>query len=183
VASILGSVYFVTRLSLGIVAVGLAGASSAADGAATPTEPTATYSVRDIRAYPWYQQTGKFGDEELIAGGYTLSNSVVARGGPERLEDELAGPTAATLVVAQIDGPFRTGPYNGEVAVVVRTGARKLAEVVLPLRELFSRAPTAFVPLLVYRTGCDPLDITVSLKIKGKVTKGKSETVQFHCGE
>ncbi len=139
-------------------------------------QPATEYTIRAIHAYPWYQELGRFGQEDLLSGEVALWNVIIGEGG-------VAGPTEATLIVVQVDGPSFLSGAKGELVIAARTPKTTLAERTIPLRSLFTEKHAVSAPLLLNGTGCEFVTVTAALKITGKTVRTMARTIEFRCGE
>jgi hypothetical protein len=153
------------------------GAEQESPAAAQPSPTPTSYTIKAIRAFPWYHEEGRFGAQELINGYVALTNVVVNRDG------DLEGPTVASLIVVQVAGPTFSDVPNGEVVITARTKRAVLAEKRTLFASIVTRKRDLFLPLLVHGTGCEIVTVTAYVRVAGKKVASAKETIEFHCGE
>jgi hypothetical protein len=166
---------------VGAMALGLA---AAARGDTPGTQPplvkkpvAAEYQIKSLRAYLYYQERGRFDDQDILTGKVALWNVLIGGG------DSLAA-SGATLIHVDIEGPdfAKSVPPAALLIVDARSGGRQVGAARVRLKEFFSESGRVAIPVIVHGSLCKDLRITARLEgVKnGRVT---TATAPFACGE
>ncbi len=142
-----------------------------------PVRPApAAYQISAIRAFLYYHDTGTFDDRDAASGQMTLWNSIIGEG-------EAKAPSDATLVQVELSGPSFSN-IAGALEIVVSAGKKKLVRQKLDAGSFFAEhSPRILIPVLVYDTGCDELQVAVTFTTPDRKKLKKSGVVPFACGE
>ncbi len=140
---------------------------------------TAPHAVTDMRAYLYFQETGTIDSLNVIDGAPSrvhLWNTIIGEGS--------AGlPSAATMVLVNVTGQFLSRT-PGSLRLIAKVGDRVLLRRDVPFETFFTERRSAWVPFIVYNTGCGALTLTASsLAANGSVESTLTKTIAFDCGE
>ena len=162
--TLLASLFWV----IAVLVVPELGAAEAKNGGA--------YSIRAVRAYFFFQESGRFGSLDLLDPSRVLWNTPIGGG------DE-GEPSEATLVLVELSGPAFDRNPTGKLELIARTSTRELNRQSTQLSQLFARAQKLMVPFLVLGSGCEPVRLEV--RLSGVVASEQTvvREIPFQCGE
>ena len=138
--------------------------------------PDSDFRVTDVKARLYYQGDGTFSSFDAVADGpeapaSALWNTVIGEG-------SAAKPSSATLVLVRVSGP-RGSARNATLHVVANGPSTRLADRLISLKP-FSDLPAAWIPILLYDTGCERIEVTANIQgAQSAITK----VIPFKCGE
>ena len=156
-------------LITGLLLAGTAKALAESTPATTVPKPV---SINSIKAYPFYNFTGKIGTINLIDNPkLSLWNSITGDG-------SIGGASNDTMAVVDISGPaMQYAPKKIQITALVQ--GKTLVQRTFST-SVFDAQGRYYIPLLINDTGCQPLTITAQLvDAKQKISK----TIPFACGE
>ena len=172
-----GTFLRVTTILVGSLCLTVAGIR---DGSSAPTDVSAAaranYSIAGIRALPYFQETGHFGQNDLTKGTQALWNLPI--GGSDGTT-----PTAAILVLVDLSGPGFGSAVQGTLDVQARAGNQSILNTRQRLNSFFSEKDRISIPFILYGTGCSPIEISASLLAGSKNRDVKKASIPFRCGE
>lgn len=134
--------------------------------------------ITSLRAFLYYQEKGEFSREDVFSGRVALRNVIIGAGHDK-------GPSDAMLVLVGVKHSvfgYKSRPST-LIKLIVKTGKKTVTAQEVPLRSFWSERPTIEIPFIVYRTGCEPLEIIAMLVEQKKVLSSLSHTAEFNCGE
>jgi len=143
---------------------------------ASATDEVPVYSLREIHAYFYFEESGRVGDHDLFDPSLVLRNTP---GG----EGDASEPSTVTLITITVSGPHFGGGATGTIDLRASANGRLLSRQSVPLSLLFSRSQSVKVPFLVVGTGCEKLALKARiLGVRAKPSE-INKTVPFACGE
>jgi hypothetical protein len=131
--------------------------------------------IAAIRAQLYFERTGTFSDDVLASGERTLFNTIIGEGGA-------GAPSNFTLVTVEVAGkdlPIDTV----KVQITARGYKRKIVGQRTVRVAIYDEATKFHAPLFLHDTGCDEIEITARLIVKGAVKETKKKVIPFLCGE
>jgi hypothetical protein len=170
------------RAGLCLLAVSIAFNAPVANGADAPAKGVAPKTITSLRAFLYYHEKGEFSkdiwSEGIVPGAFVLYNVEIGAG-------DAAGRSSAMLVLVGVKPiPSVRGPQPSTlVRLTVRAEKKIVFTTETRLASFFSEQPSIQIPFIVYRTGCEPLEITAALIDQKKIVNTLSRTAQFLCGE
>lgn len=149
-----------------------------AEGAATAGR------ITNVRAFLYYHGKGKFSNRDLLSGQILLWNVFSAKGDiGDEFEPEGSSSSMLVLVSVRVRSPSAVDRTHAIVKLLGRSGTKVLSTQDVSLRPYFIKQSTIEVPFMIYDIGCEPLELTANLEIKGKKLNSVSKTANFKCGE
>jgi hypothetical protein len=146
----------------------------------TPSRGVGPYSIVDIRAHLYHQETGIFDPTDVTsAGSSTLWNTIIGEGSAKT-------PSAATLVLVKLNGSWLASAHPPRLRVIVQidSGGPVLLRQTNSLDDLFSEGATVWVPFIVLGTGCGTTRIVATLvDTRGVAQDSVTKRIPFLCGE
>ncbi len=124
------------------------------------------FQVTAIRAVLFFQDSGTFGSFDAMAEGPdapALWNTIIGEGAAG------SHPSAATVVLVRVHGPFAV-PGNKPALRI-------------QLDPFFTEIGEAWIPIIIYDTGCGAVQVTAAISVGTTETPGLTKTVPFQCGE
>ena len=147
---------------------------------ATPRAHTAPYTIADIRAHLYYQESGTFDTTNITSeASPTLWNTIIGEGGAK-------SPSGATLVLVRVDGSWLSGAHPPRLRVTVRgdSGGPVLLQQTATLSALFTERPSVWVPFIAFGTGCRVVRVSPALlDARGGTQSTLERSIPFECGE
>lgn len=169
------------RAGLCLLAVSIVFNVPVAKGGDAPAKSAAPRTITSLRAFLYYHQTGEFSRYDILGDG-------LARGDLLLYNVEInpgtgGGYSSAMLVLVGV-APIPS-VRGRRASTIVRLTVKAKKKIVFTHEELlfsfFSPAAERQIPFLVYRTGCEPLEITAALVDEKKVVTTLSRTAEFQC--
>lgn len=146
----------------------------------------AQYSVKDLRAYPWCHGTGKVADQDLLSKKYVTRNVPFPSGGVRDPEGDVECQTRITLLVAEIQPPPKDRMTRATLTLTAKSSGRLLAHQTIQVDGGFFFPPdvtTTYLPMLIFDTGCELVEVEAKVSIRKKVVGSMKKTIEFYCGE
>jgi hypothetical protein len=147
---------------------------------ATPRTQPPPYSIADIQAHLYYQESGAFDTANITADASpTLWNTIIGEGSAK-------SPSGATLVLVKLNGRWVPRAHAPQLRVTVQldSGGPVLLDQAVSLDALFTEGPSVWVPFIALGTGCGVTQISAALvDAQGRTQTTLARTIPFHCGE
>jgi hypothetical protein len=159
-------------LLIGLLATSVEAAGTAR--AAADRKPQ-TYQIRAVRAFLFFEGSGRFDDRDLFGGKVRLWNTSIGEG-------DAGEPSNATLVHVELEGPSFTDSFRGSLSLRARAREVTLLDQRVDLATFFTKGTRLVVPFLVYGTNNAPVDLEIVLKAGEKSTVLR-KTLPFEGGE
>jgi len=153
-----------------------------ANGADAPAKSAAPRVITSLRAFLYYHQTGEFSRYDILGKGIARGDLLLYN--VEINPDTAGGYSSAMLVLVGIKPipSVRGRKPSIFVRLTVRAEKKIIFTTETRLASFFGQAAEKQIPFLVYRTGCDPLEITAALVEDKKIVTTLSRTAEFQCG-
>jgi len=142
------------------------------------------FQVTAIRAVLFFQDSGTFGSFDAMAEGPdapALWNTIIGEGAAG------SHPSAATVVLVRVHGPFAVPGNKPALHVTAAQEMTRGTRVVLNRRiqldPFFTEIGEAWIPIIIYDTGCGAVQVTAAISVGTTETPGLTKTVPFQCGE
>lgn len=152
-----------------------------ANGAEPAAKGAAPRTITSLRAFLYYHQTGEFSRYDILGEGSARGDLLLYN--VETNPGTAGGYSSAMLVLVGV-APIPS-VRGRRATTLVRLTVRAEKKIVFTHEELlvsfFSPAAERQIPFLVYRTGCEPLEITAALVEEKKIVTTLSRTAQFQC--
>lgn len=135
------------------------------------------YTITSIKAYLYFNQKDALSRDISDATKGSLWNTIIGEG--------LAGsPSSVTLVVVEITGKPDAYEPKRKVDVTVREIGKRVVTKLQKQSPIggLSKEGKYFAALLVYDTGCLPLEVSAKLLGQADQTP-KTKRINFECGE
>ena len=114
-------------------------------------------------------------DDILASGENTLWNTIIGEGGA-------GAPSNFTLVTVEVVG--KDVPIGAvKVQITARGYKRKIVGQRTMDVSIYDETTKFLAPLFLYDTGCDEIEITARLLVKGAVKQTMKKVIPFLCGE
>jgi hypothetical protein len=164
-----------------LLAVSIASNVPVAHAADAPAKGAAPRTITSLRAFLYYHQTGEFSRYDILGEGLARGDLLLYN---VEINPGTAGGYSSAMLVLVGVAPIPT-VRGRRASTVVRLTVKAEKKIVFTHEELlfsfFSPAAERQIPFLVYRTGCEPLEITAALVEEKKVVTTLSRTAQFQC--
>lgn len=142
--------------------------------AKTGLADTDAVAIKAIEAFAYLHESGSLGERDLLRPEVILRNSIIGEG-------DVGGPSSTTLIRIRLSGCFSCDRHES-LEVVTQTRSGSTEKHVIPLSRFFSEKGEVSVPVLLYGTGCETVQVRASVA-GGKVTSAASADLPFRCGE
>ena len=158
-------------------------ALTACVGGSLLAQADARFEVTSMRALLFFQDSGAFSSFDAMAEGPeapSLWNTIIGEGAAGH-------PSAATVLLVRVRGPFAVPGKKPLLHVAASEDTRKGAKVLLdrrvPLDPYFTERGEAWIPVIIYDTGCGVVTVTATVAVGATETAGLKKTIPFQCGE
>jgi hypothetical protein len=135
------------------------------------------YRIAAIRAMLFYTDSGTFSPDLLSYRGLVNLWNVPAN---QRQDDEIGGPSNATLVIVEVRGRAESFVRGRQIEFTATTGKKVLSH---HASDIYLSAPgVTYAAFWLNNTGCE--SIRLSARVIGQADPSlHSAEIPFHCGE
>lgn len=169
-------------VGLCLLAVSIAFNVPVANGAEPAAKSAAPRTITSLRAFLYYHNKGEFSQYDILDQGIARGDLVLYN--VETNPNTAGGYSSAMLVLVGVK-PIPS-VRGREPSTLVRLTVKAERKIVFTtetrLASFFDEKPSIQIPFLVYRTGCEPLEITAALVEQKKIVSTLSRTAEFQCG-
>ena len=131
--------------------------------------------ITAIRARLFYDAKGSFSDDLLTQKDLALWNTIIGEGSS-------GGASTSTFVTVEISGQnLPVGTTKVEITATGNKG-RLIQKKVISV-DIYDERTKFFAPLWLYDTGCEPINISARLMVKGMPGPVVTRKIPFACGE
>ena len=142
----------------------------------SPYRPS-DFRVTDMRAVLYYERDATFSSFDAMADEGPETPASALWNTPAG-EGSAGKPSSATLILVRVSGPVES-PWNATLQVVANARSGQLGDRLISLKPFFG-APTAWIPVLLYGTGCERVSVTATIQ---GTPNGVTKALPFKCGE
>jgi hypothetical protein len=164
-----------------LLAVSITFYAPVAKGGDAPAKDAAPRVITSLRAFLYYHQTGEFSRYDILGEGLARGDLLLYN---VEINPGTAGGYSSAMLVLVGVAPIPS-VRGRRASTIVRLTVKAEKKIVFTHEELlfsfFSPAAQSQIPFLVYRTGCEPLEITAALVEEKKIVTTLSRTAEFQC--